>query len=533
MTIARWSPSEQYTRQEQFLLKRCTRVRKLFRFLREIRRALFDEAFQAELETMYRDNGSGREPVVPAVLAMAVLLQGYVGASDAEAVELTVVDLRWQMVLGCLGADQPPFSQGALHDFRYRMIRHGMDRRLLERTVQLARSTKGFDWKKLPKTLRVAMDSSPLEGAGRVEDTINLLGHAARNIVACAATLLEWDVEQVCAAAGIPLLLESSIKKGLDCEWSDPEQKAQALQNLVEQITSLQTWLAKHLPEQMGQPPLRETLEVLHQLVEQDLEPDPGGGKGKGKTRIRQGVAADRRVSIQDGEMRHGRKSKSKRFNGYKRHIAADLDADLILACAITPANRPEEEAAPLLQQDIERQHLRIDELFVDRGYVNSTTVDEVIGRHGDVVCKPWVPRNTNANAYTKADFRLNLRDFTIRCPAGELERIQPGSTVEFDPEACHRCAKRPQCTMAGVGHGRTVSIAEDEKLQQKLRKRIATPKGRERLRARVAVEHKLAHISQRQGRRARYFGVRANLFDLRRASTIQNLETVQRKQAA
>ena len=118
--------------------------------------------------------------------------------------------------------------------------------------------------------------------------------------------------------------------------------------------SALEAWLASELPEQLGKPPLRDTLDVLHQLVGQDLEPDPGGGKGKGTTRIRQGVAADRRVSVQDGEMRHGRKTKSKRFNGYKRHIAADLDADLILACAITPANRPEEEAAPLLQQDID-----------------------------------------------------------------------------------------------------------------------------------------------------------------------------------
>ena len=36
--------------------------------------------------------------------------------------------------------------------------------------------------------------------------------------------------------------------------------------------------------------------------------------------------AADRRVSIEDKEMRHGRKSKSKRFNGFKRHIATDVD---------------------------------------------------------------------------------------------------------------------------------------------------------------------------------------------------------------
>src|SRR5882757_7007131 len=170
MGLERWQPPTALTRQEQFLMKRRTRTRKLFGFLRTWRHALFDDAFQSELEAMYRDTGAGKAPVQPAQMAMAVLLQGYTGASDAEAVELSIVDLRWQMVLDCLGATEPAFSQGALHDFRHRLIRHDMDRRLLERTVELARESKAFDWKKLPKSLRVAIDSSPLEGAGRVEE---------------------------------------------------------------------------------------------------------------------------------------------------------------------------------------------------------------------------------------------------------------------------------------------------------------------------------------------------------------------------
>jgi hypothetical protein len=44
-----------------------------------------------------------------------------------------------------------------------------MGRRLLERTVELAKTTRGFDFKKLPKTIRLAVDSRPLSGAGRVE----------------------------------------------------------------------------------------------------------------------------------------------------------------------------------------------------------------------------------------------------------------------------------------------------------------------------------------------------------------------------
>jgi hypothetical protein len=85
----RWRPSKTITRQEKALVKRCVRVKKLFRFLREHRDALLDDAFQQELEEMYRRSGAGKSFVPPALMAMATLFQGYVGASDAEAVELT------------------------------------------------------------------------------------------------------------------------------------------------------------------------------------------------------------------------------------------------------------------------------------------------------------------------------------------------------------------------------------------------------------------------------------------------------------
>jgi hypothetical protein len=401
-----------------------------------------------------------------------------------------------------------------------------MDRRLLERTVEVARRTKEFDWKRLPKDLRVALDSMPLEGAGRVEDTFNLLAHAARKAIACVGALLDRSPGFVAYSGRAPLLAaDHSIKRALDTEWSDPQEKALALRDLVEQVDSLEGWILKNLPDHVDQPPLSEHLATLRQIREQDLEPDPSGGG----SRIRHGVAAERRVSVEDGEMRHGRKSKSKRFNGYKRHIAADLDSHLILACAITPANRPEEEAAPALREDIAHLPSRnvIGELHIDRGYIGSTLVHDVLEARREVLCKPWVARN--GNLFTKSDFHIDMRTHTIRCPAGEVERFEPGSVVEFDPEACARCPLRSGCTMASPSAGRTVSIAKDERLQHRLRKLIATPKGRERLRERVAVEHRLAHLGRKQGRRARYLGVRKNLFDVRRAASVVNLETIHR----
>jgi hypothetical protein len=528
MTTMRWQPPQATSKQEEILLKRLRRTRKLFAFLRDCRHELFDEGFQAELETMYRGSGAGSAPVAPALLAMALILQGYLGASDAEAVELTVVDLRWQMVLDRLGANEAAFAQRTLVDFRNRLIATDMDRRLLERTIEFARRTKAFDWKKLPKDLRIAIDSSPLRGAGRVEDTINLLAHAARKVVECAATLLERSFDKVASDGGIPLLLDSSVKRALDIDWSDPIAQSQAVDELVGQIDSLEIFLRKKLPAEMKEPPLKEHLETLAQIRSQDLEPDPSGGGG---VKIREGVAPDRRVSIEDADMRHGRKSSSKLFNGYKRHVATDLDTGLILACTVMPANKGEGEAAPVLKDDIARQIRRIAELHCDRGYIASTAVSEVIAQGGEILCKPWTPHNTkNKQLFTKADFKINLRIMTITCPAGETEDIVLGSNAVFDANACGSCGLRQQCTTVKGPHGRSVQISEDEHLQARLRKLQGSETGRERLRERTAVEHSLAHLSQRQGNRARYRGTRKNIFDVRRAAAIQNLEIVDRR---
>lgn len=519
--MKRWEPVVELTKKEQFIIKRLKRTRKLFAFLRLHRHELFNDSFQEELEGMYRGTGAGDEPVPPAQLCMALVLQGYHRISDAEAVELTMMDLRWQMVLGCVGADEPAFAQGTLQAFRERLIAGDMDRRLLERTIELARQTKEFDWKKLPKDLRLAIDSRPFEGAGRVEDTFNLLGHAARKIVGCAAQLTGWSREQICLKAGIPLLLSSSIKAGLDINWSDPEQKDEAIETLSAQLTSLNDWLDKH--NLATEEPLKPYIEALSQVRKQDLE------VSQGRVHLRRGVAEDRRVSIEDPDMRHGRKSKSKRFNGYKQHIAADLETELILACAVTPANRPEEEATPALQVDLKARDVRIGSLSIDRAYVNSQLVREVIKSGGTVLAKPWSGRNSRApKLFGKRDFKIDMRAKTITCPAGQMEPFEPGAVVEFDPEICGPCVLRSLCTLSASG-GRSVHIGEDEALQQKLRKLQATRPGRERLRARTGIEHRLAHVAARQGPKARYRGTRKNVFDLRRIAAVENLETTRR----
>lgn len=532
MAVPRWTPSTETTKREDKLLKRVLKTRKLFGFLRLQRTQLFNEAFQAELGSMYRDSGEGQQPVPPALLAMAMLLQAYEGVSDAEAVERTVIDARWQMVLDVLGSDEPAFGQGTLHAFRERLIAHDMDRRLLERTVELAKETGAFDYKKLPKTLRLAVDSRPLTGAGKVEDTLNLIAHAARKLLASAAALAGHEAATMAKKTGAPLLAGGSIKANLDVEWSDSTQKAAALGRLLEQVEALEDWVREHLPEQAERPPLSEHLATLKQLREQDLEPDPSDPSGS-KKRIRQGVAEDRRISIEEPQMRHGRKSRSRTINGYKSHLGLDLDTELVLACAVTPANRPEAEALGPIAADVGRypERTQVAELYIDRGYLAADETHQLAANDTEIVCKPWSPGT--GERFSKRDFLIDLRKKEITCPAGHTETFQLGKTVQFDPATCSTCPMRAQCTTGSSGRGRTVQIAHDEPLQQELRQKASTPEGRQRLRQRVAIEHRLAHLSRKQGSRARYKGVRKNLMDLRRHSSVLNLEHLQLANAA
>ncbi len=93
-------------------MKRLDRVRKLFGFLRVHRRFSYSTTpFRTARDDVPR-HGAGKSPVPPALMAMATLVQAYLGVSDAEMVELTVVDLRVQMAVWIvLGTDAPAFSQ--------------------------------------------------------------------------------------------------------------------------------------------------------------------------------------------------------------------------------------------------------------------------------------------------------------------------------------------------------------------------------------------------------------------------------------
>jgi hypothetical protein len=513
MRPAVWHPPVELSLAEQRIVK-LVRKAKLFVFLRRRRCELFSDAFQQELAELYKDSLLGQPPVPPAQLALATILQAYMGVSDDEVIEVTLMDRRWQLVLDCLDCESPPFSKGTLVGFRKQLIEKSLDRRLIERTVELAAQTGGFG----SRALRAALDSSPLWGASRVEDTYNLLGHALRKALGVIASQQGRGLAEVADEAGAGIVVASSLKAALDLDWDKPDERQRALGRILETLGAVEQWVAEQ--KQAGDDAVvRANLAAARQVQAQDVETHPDG-----TCTLRQGVAKGRRIAIEDAEMRHGRKSRTQLIDGYKRHVICDLDTQIVHAVGVTAANAPEASVTPDLMADLTAQGARLKELHIDRAYLSSALVRERPDDL-DVYCKAWSVHN--GVCFPKTAFHLDWENQRIRCP-NEIELpFEPGGVVHFPAERCAICGKREQCTQSD--HGRSVSIHPDEQLIWELRQRQLTTAGRAKLRERVGVEHTLAHIGHWQGRRARYCGVRKNLFDLRRTAVVHNLHVIAR----
>lgn len=522
MRPAFWNPSVELSATEASIVKRIRRA-KLFVFLRQYRHEIFAEPFQAELALVYKDSPLGFAPIPPAQLALATILQAYTGVSDDEVIEATTMDRRWQLVLDCLDCREPPFSKGTFVNFRQRIIAQNWDRRLIERTVEVAATTGEFG----SRALRAALDSSPLWGAGKVEDTYNLLGHALTKVLSVIARQQGWELANLAHDVGAEILGESSLKAALDLDWDDPLARDQALSQVLAAVSAVEQWLDAHpveavLPGDATPQIVEFSQTAVRQVVAQDVVED-----AQGQPTLRRGVAKERRISIEDAQMRHGRKSRSQRIDGYKRHVVHDLDTGLVRAVGVTPANAPEATVTPDLDADLAAQQVDLGELHLDRAYLTSHWVRE---RSPDLAlyCKAWPVRNRRG--FPKTAFALDWEQQTITCPNQVVIPFRLGQTVHFPEDRCAACPLQARCTTSA--HGRSVTIHRDERLLAELRERQATPLGRAKLRERVQVEHTLAHVGRWQGRQARYRGIRKNLFDLRRCAVVHNLHVIARSPA-
>ncbi len=124
-------------------------------------------------------------------------------------------------------------------------------------------------------------------------------------------------------------------------------QKDQALALVLQVLHTVEAWV-QQLPDQEDQAVADPVLAIAKQVQEQDVQ-----SSEEGKVSLIKGVAKDRRISVEDGQMRHGRKSRSVRVDGYKRHVLQDLD---MVEFQPRGLRMPEASVTEAISADLDRQ---------------------------------------------------------------------------------------------------------------------------------------------------------------------------------
>jgi hypothetical protein len=224
-----------------------------------------------------------------------------------------------------------------------------------------------------------------------------------------------------------------------------------------------------------------------------------------------------------DREARHGHKTASRGFDGYKGHVAMDPDSEIITATVVTAGNVGDAVPAEELLRDVLQPATTADvqsspeqpatprsEAYGDASYGTADLVEklESAGVEANVKVQPPTARE---GKYSQDDFRIDLDARTVQCPAGHLVKLRLGKDGSGEAQfgaLCNACPLRDKCTDSKAG--RTVYVHPKHRVLERARRRQRNPGWRARYRAtRPKIERKLAHMMRRKhgGRRARMRG--------------------------
>jgi len=480
-----------------------------------------------------------------------MVLQRIEGLSDREAVDRFAFDLRWKYAAG-VDLDFPSFVHTVLVGMRARLRRSERPERIFEAVLEVAKEAGLVGRKRV-------LDSTALFDAVATQDTVTMIRSAIRAVLKAAPVELAEEIRQQLQRD------DDYLQPGKpSCEWDD----SSAREALVDALARDGRAVTRLLEGRAMAPQLEQAVQLLATVLGQDIVFDKTGNDGgddggnddgdseKGVFRIAQRVSKDRVISTVDPDARHGHKTSSRKFDGYKGHIAIDPDSEIITATAVTAGNVgdavPTEEllhdvltSEPQAPQGDESTHDSQasatsptpsgTEVYGDASYGTADLVErlDACGIAANVKVQPPAARK---GKFSQDDFPIDLQTETARCPAGALvpiRRSRDGAGHATFGSSCEGCSLRSQCTDSK--RGRTLHIHPKHSTLDRARQRQRDPHWKQQYRAtRPKVERKIAHLMRRKhgGRHARVRGqvrVGHDFSLLAAAANLQRLALLQR----
>lgn len=452
-----------------------------------------------DLKEMYCPD-NGRPSLPPSLMSGVMLLQWLDDVPDGEAAAKTKYDLRWKVALD-LPLDYAGFDPSSLSVFRKRLIENGRERYAFDRLVEVGREA-GF----IPDKVTLLTDTTWVKGAGAVQDTYTLLRKGMRKLLKALGYHVRGRRRGL--SKQVRQLVERYVDRDrkADIDWSDPQARAAELKVLVEDVERVLDLAA----EQAEDTEVRTIGWVLTKILGDDVVRDE-----EGDPQIGEGTATDRIISITDSDMRHGRKSGARRFDGFKSSVTTEQSSGLILDIAEVPA--PGSDGAQLMPtiERVEAQTgVTVERVIGDGAYGsgdNRAACAEYGGHAIDLVSPISQPHDPEVH---KSAFQIEPEAQRAICPQGCIatgkarkdKRGRPILTFTFARADCEACPLFTRCVRSASA-GRSVRTHAHEAHLQEARQRQGTEEFKTRYRLRGAVEGKIAELVGHGLRETRYLG--------------------------
>lgn len=440
----------------------------------------------------------GRPPISPSALSRLLLLELRDGCGDRGTADNLYYDVRWQFMCN-LPLDECDIHPTTLSKFRLRLLFGTLDREKIERMkaegVVLQETPVYGTLKALlnaavelrivePEALE-GIDSTAIFGAAAVQDSYRLMFQGLREAIRAHEKAATPEAHAALLEQMRRTEYTDDERRKPDIDWQDAQARRGLLCDYLEDTLAVMI-----AGKELGDPRVNEALAQLAKLVGQDLDLSSGAAA------LKQGVAPNRQCSVTDPEMRHGRKSASKQFNGFKGHATIEPKSELITGVDVTPASVHDGQAAQTLVDGT-----KATALVGDNAY-GGAEVRAKANAAGVSMLTPAAP----LQPFDKDTFGLNAEARTLTCPAGQTVGIAASGRAHFGAKVCRACPFAGQCNPKG--NGRTVQIQEAEGLLRELRAIARTEEGSALIRqVRATTERVIGHWVRWGLREGRYFG--------------------------
>jgi len=449
------------------------------------------------------------------LVTLLLLRSSEEGMSRRAAVRRGGTDIVWRAAMGLtLGGPTP--SERTLRDFeRFLQRRHErtqMPRYLLlhEHIVRACTEHGVVDAAKAAW----AMDSTPMWCYGATRDTVRLLGDGLRMLAGAWSRATRQSLAAIAEEWQTPWLMAKSTKGAFAIDWSNDNETATIITQLARDVLKVVRFVRREVGSvrsSMRKGLLRKCRHLVR-VVSDDLDTGP-----QGQLVVAERVAADRIVSITDPEARHGRKSKSKTYKGFKVHLLGEVVSGLIISVAVTRGNMHDGAPAHRLIRRAKDLHAEITHVLADTAYGGARLRHIAQRALGVELIAPPPPVNGKEGKIGKGDVILNRDAGTATCANGVVtndlrlvwssEHAVHVRQVAWPKAACDVCPLSSRCRGKDTGRRRMLLHPYEDELRA-AREAWSQPETRALYRTRTQCERLVNQITRYGGRQARAFGL-------------------------